>query len=104
MYCAVIFTSRRALAEDGSLVDERGYEAASARMVALARQQPGYLGYESTHSDDGAGITVSYWRSEEDAHAWGSNPEHRLVQREGVSRWYSWHTLRIGIVDDEWVD
>ena len=63
-YYAVIFTSRRTAA------DPDGYAAMSERMVELARRQPGFLGVESARGDDGLGITVSYWESEESIRRW----------------------------------
>jgi hypothetical protein len=55
-YYAVIFTSLRT---EG----DQGYAEAAERMLALAREQPGFLGIESARGDDGLGITVSYWRA-----------------------------------------
>ena len=55
------FTSLR------TAVDE-GYGNMADNMVALAEQQPGYLGHESAR--DGTGITVSYWQSLEAISNW----------------------------------
>ena len=49
-YVAVIFSSRR------GAHDDVGYQATAARMLELARQQPGFLGEESTRGADGFGI------------------------------------------------
>jgi heme-degrading monooxygenase HmoA len=92
-YVAVIFTSLRTEVEDG-------YAEAAARMEALAREQPGFLGVESARS--GVGITVSYWESEEHARAWKRVAEHIAVQREGRTRWYSAYTVRIAHVAREY--
>jgi heme-degrading monooxygenase HmoA len=86
---AVIFTSGR------TDVDPIGYAAAAARMEELAARQPGYLGIESARSDDGVGITVSYWASEEAAVAWKQHAEHLAVQAEGRERWYDWYRVRV---------
>jgi heme-degrading monooxygenase HmoA len=88
-YYAVIFTSQRTDADDA------GYAAMADRMVELARSQPGYLGIESARSVDGVGITVSYWRSEEDIRRWHAVAEHREAQRLGYERWYAWFRLRV---------
>ena len=50
--------------------DAEGYAEAAERMLELAAQQPGYLGVESVRGADGIGITISYWRSENDILAW----------------------------------
>lgn len=60
-YYAVIFTSRRSTVEDG-------YTVTAERMLALAAQQPGFLGVDAARSD-GTGITVSYWRDEDSIRA-----------------------------------
>ena len=78
-YYAVIFSSEKS--EDGE-----GYEAASARMMELARQQPGFLGVE-TAAEEGLGITVSYWESLEAIAAWRRHAEHSVAQAEGRARW-----------------
>ncbi len=54
-YFAAIFTTQRS--QSGNDI----YEIMASRMVALAQKQPGFLGLESVRSNDGIGITVSYW-------------------------------------------
>ncbi len=88
-YYAVIFTSRRTAA------DPEGYGATADRMVELARQQPGFLGVEAARGDDGLGITVSYWESEESIRLWHSEAEHRIAQGLGRSLWYERFELRV---------
>ncbi len=92
-YFAVIFTSLRTEADDA------GYAAAAAEMDALARQQPGFLGFESARGTDRLGITVSYWISEEAIRAWKMVADHRAVQRLGRERWYAGYTLRVGRIE-----
>ncbi len=84
-YYAVIFTSVRREEDDG-------YTATAARMLELARRQPGFLGFESAR--DGVGISVSYWRSLEDIAAWREHAEHREAQRR-AARWYRSYRVRI---------
>ncbi|MGK3891061.1 antibiotic biosynthesis monooxygenase family protein, partial [Enterococcus faecium] len=71
---AVIFTSRRTDA------DADGYDAAAARMDALAARQPGYRGVDSVRGPDGYGITVSYWADEAAAIAWRHHPDHAAIR------------------------
>ncbi|SRR5258708_3873525 len=92
-YWAVIFTSRRT---EG---DNRGYAEMSDLMVSLASQQPGYLGYESARGEDGLGITVSYWESEEALLAWRANTQHRVAQMKGLQDWYSQFYTRVAKVE-----
>lgn len=91
-YYAVIFTSART---DG----ERGYGAMAERMVQLATKQPGFLGVESVRGADGAGITVSYWNSEQAIANWKQHAEHQVAQRLGREVWYADFALRIAKVE-----
>ena len=93
-YWAVLFASVR---------DERpgdGYGETAARMEELAADRPGYLGLESARAPDGSGLTVSYWRTREDARAWKEVAEHRAAQEAGRARWYREYTVRVARVDE----
>jgi len=90
-YYAVIFTNRR------SAVDE-GYGETAERMLALAAQQPGFLGVDAARSE-GTGITVSYWRDEASIRAWKDHAEHRLAQARGREAWYAEYSLRVARVE-----
>ena len=87
-YYAVIFTSQ--LAEDSA-----GYAQMAERMAALAAEQPGYLGAESSRDINGLGITISYWRDADALTAWKQNADHLGAQKLGKARWYSHYALRI---------
>ena len=91
-YFAVIFASRRT---DG----DHGYGETSDRMVELAAQQPGYLGVETCRDATGFGITVSYWRSEEDIRNWRRNAEHTIARERGRRDWYEHYELRVARVE-----
>jgi heme-degrading monooxygenase HmoA len=91
-YYAVIFSSQL----------DRGnpeYSEMAERMVELAGEQEGYLGIESIRSEEGFGMTVSYWRDEACIAHWKQNAEHRLAQEYGHSRWYEHFELRIARVE-----
>jgi heme-degrading monooxygenase HmoA len=92
-YYAVIFSSKR------NADDEAGYDEAAQRMVELAAQQPGFLGVESTRGDDGFGITVSYWESEEAIAAWKRQAEHAATRAYGRQHWYEHYELRVAKVE-----
>jgi heme-degrading monooxygenase HmoA len=91
-YYAVIFASQR---KDG----DQGYGATAERMMELAAQQPGYLGVETARDDGGFGLTVSYWRSEEDIRHWRRNAEHALARERGRREWYEHYELRVAKVE-----
>ena len=91
-YYAVIFTSRRNEQPDDGFTD------ADAGILALAREQPGFLGYESADRD-GLGITVSYWESEAAIAAWKAVADHLAAQREGRARWFDAYDVRVARVE-----
>lgn len=91
-YYAVIFSSLRT---EG----DQGYGDTAVRMLALAAQQPGYLGVESARGADGLGITVSYWQTKEAISAWKAVAEHRAAQECGRRDWYAAYQVRIARVE-----
>lgn len=95
-YVAVIFTSQR------TDEDDAGYARMAGEMERLGAAQPGYLGIESARSASGFGITVSYWRTVEDARAWKAVSEHLAAQRLGRERWYRMFRVRIAEVAREY--
>ncbi|KAJ7118884.1 hypothetical protein C8R44DRAFT_982613 [Mycena epipterygia] len=110
-YYAVIFTSRRR-AQEGD-----GYPEMAAKMDALARTQPGFLGIESVSSviedaklevdSDGScqirsGITISYWKDESSIKQWKSNLDHLLAQKKGKNNWYLRYEVRVSKVEREY--
>jgi heme-degrading monooxygenase HmoA len=92
-YYAVIFTSVP------NPDDDAGYAETAEAMFALAAEQPGYLGVDTAHTPDGAGITVSYWRDEASIAAWRADAEHTLARQVGRDRWYSDFTVRVAKVE-----
>jgi heme-degrading monooxygenase HmoA len=91
-YYAVIFTSTRTDVLEG-------YDAMSEKMIELAAQQPGFLGVESARGEDGLGITVSYWESEEAIAEWRHHAEHRVAQSTGLAKWYAEFATRVAKVE-----
>ena len=91
-YYAVIFSSQRS-------AGEQGYGAMAERMVALAHEQPGFLGVESVRDAAGLGITVSYWRDEESIARWKAHAEHLVAQARGKRVWYEGYELRVARVE-----
>ena len=91
-YYATIFTTQLS-------GDLEGYEETSDRMAELVGGYDGYLGMYSARGLDGFGITVCYWRSEEDIAAWRADLDHREAQGEGRDRFYSEYTVEVARVD-----
>lgn len=93
-YTAVIFTSLR------TDEDEAEYARTSEAMEQLAAEQPGYLGLESAREQ--LGITVSYWRTADDARAWKRVAEHRTAQQRGREQWYRAYRIRVATVERDY--
>lgn len=91
-YYAVIFAASRT---PGDL----GYAEMADKMVALASDQPGFLGVESTRDAQGFGLTVSYWKDEASLKTWKNVAAHALAQKLGKDRWYDYYTLRVAKVE-----
>ena len=92
-YYAVIFTSKKS-------ENDLGYVATSERMIEMALQQKGFLGFES--AKEGLGITVSYWASLESIKQWKDQVEHKDAQRLGRKTWYAAYKVRISKVERDY--
>lgn len=88
----MIFTSLRT-------AGDHGYREMAERMLALAAEQPGFLGFESARED--IGISVSYWSSLEAIRAWKDHAEHRIAQAR-AGDWYRQYRVRICRVEREY--
>jgi heme-degrading monooxygenase HmoA len=94
-YAAVITVERSAL--------DDGYFEMSDVMYELAKAQPGFLGMEWVHdAEQRAGITCSYWASDEAIVAWKQQADHLVAQRLGRERWYRAYTIRIARVERDY--
>jgi heme-degrading monooxygenase HmoA len=79
LHYAVIFTSTTS-------DNTEGYVDMAAKMVELARLQPGSPGIESARSE--VAITVSYWSDRESIKAWKLHAEHPAAQKNGrIKKW-----------------
>jgi len=92
-YYAVIFTSHRTEGDNG-------YSVMAERMVALASEQPGFLGIEAARED--VGVMVSYWSDIESIKHWKANLEHQEAQKLGHEKWYSTFKTRIARVERDY--
>jgi len=92
-YYSVIFTSTRTEGDNG-------YSQMADKMVALAKEQHGFLGLESAR--ESVGITVSYWSSLEAIKIWKANIDHLQAQRLGRDKWYASFKIRIAKVERDY--
>jgi heme-degrading monooxygenase HmoA len=93
-YVAVIFTSTR------TDVDQ-GYGRMADAMVALAAEQPGFLGIESAREGTD-GITVSYWVDQHAAREWKRVAAHLVAQERGRAVWYRDYRVRVAAVERDY--
>lgn len=81
-FYAVIFISRKS-------ENLQGYAATDDRMMELAQQQKGYLGYSSI-SENNSGIFISYWQTEAHIKVWRADPEHKIAKSRAQG-WYAYY-------------
>ena len=74
-------------------IDSAAYAADADRMEALARTEPGFVSFKSYAAEDGEVIALSEWADADAARAWGSHPDHALVQARGRADYYQNYTL-----------
>ena len=92
-YYTVIFTSVKK-------EDAQGYMEMAKKMEELAKEQPGYLGFESAREE--LGIRVSYWKDIESIKKWKANSEHLIAQEKGRKHWYASYKIRITRVERDY--
>lgn len=72
-----------------------GYHDMAQKMMSLAQEHQGFLGADSVRSENGKGITISYWESLEAIRHWRNNPEHREAQKRGKQEWYDQYQITV---------
>ncbi|MCG9971246.1 antibiotic biosynthesis monooxygenase family protein [Christiangramia crocea] len=92
-YYVVIFTSVKK-------ENDSGYEEMAMKMEELAKEQPGYLGFESAREE--LGISISYWKDLESIKNWKENSEHLIAQETGRKHWYRAYKIRIAKVERDY--
>jgi heme-degrading monooxygenase HmoA len=75
--------------------DAEDYPAEAAAIGALARAQPGIIGFKTFTAADGERVTIAEFESAEAVVAWREHPRHREAQRKGRSDFYSEYKLQI---------
>lgn len=80
-YYAVIFCSTKSHNLDG-------YQKMDEKMMNMAMQQDGFLGYESAGDKD-SGIFISYWENKESIEKWRKNTSHQEAKKLGMEKWYN---------------
>jgi heme-degrading monooxygenase HmoA len=74
-----------------------GYAEFDDLTMELAKQSPGFLGYES-FKHNGRGSFISYWQNMDAVRHWASNPEHIKAKQLGIKKWYKYYHSSIAEV------
>lgn len=85
---AVVFISQRTSVDDN-------YGEINDQLEKLAEGLPGFIKVNSVREASGYGISISYWKSMEDARNWKQIPEHKVAQQAGKDKWYEWYEVQI---------
>ncbi|EEQ43162.1 hypothetical protein CAWG_01388 [Candida albicans WO-1] len=97
-YYMVSFTSKL-----NSDIASDEYTQVADLMVSLAKQQPGFLGLESTRDPTSKiGITISYWKDKSSIQQWKQQSDHQLAQKLGKSKFYDYFKVRIALVERDY--
>lgn len=78
--------------------DVQGYPQLAAKLVELAKAQPGFLGIESGFQR-GFALAVSYWASLEAIERWRHDARHMVAKEKGKSVWFEKYVSRIAKVE-----
>lgn len=75
------------------LLDEQ-YSVMAERMRALAINEYGCTEF-SVCTEGNQEIAISYWPTLEHIDAWHQNPEHKVAQALGKSKWYESYQVQV---------
>lgn len=76
-------------------VDVSEYRRTSARMRELVSQMPGFVSYNSYWSEEGRGVAVVRFDSDDALNAWRTLPEHRAAQERGREAFYAEYWVQV---------
>lgn len=79
-YYAVIFASTKS-------EDLDGFYEMDDRILQIAIDQPGFLGYETVGAPP-KNLFISYWKDLEAIDAWRHNALHKEAKKLGFEKWY----------------
>ena len=74
------------------------FNISSKKVSELVEKYDGFMGMHSARDENGYGITVCYWKSEDSINAWRNDLEHQTAQAKGKTGWYSEYTIQIAEV------
>jgi heme-degrading monooxygenase HmoA len=87
----VLFRSKLVDAPDG-------YDVLEEEMAALVRTMPGFIDVKSYLAEDGERLTVVRWEDAESMRQWRENERHRMAQRSGREKYYTYYNVEVAEV------
>jgi heme-degrading monooxygenase HmoA len=79
--------------------DPDGYGPTAARMVELARENPGLVDVKTFTADDGERVAIVTFADAESQMEWRRHAEHAAAQAQGRDRYYSQYSLQVCTCD-----
>jgi heme-degrading monooxygenase HmoA len=76
-------------------IDLAEFEQTFVRMVGLASEIPGFLSVETYSAEDGSGLGVVRFESEEALQAWKTHPEHVTTQQRGRETFFDTYHMTV---------
>jgi len=76
-------------------IDMAEWEQTFVRMVGLASEMSGFISIDTYGAEDGAGLAVARFESEEDVQAWKTHPEHLKTQERGREAFFESYKLTV---------
>ena len=72
----------------------RAYFETAARMRDLAANKYGCVEFTAV-TEGNQEIAISYWEDQEQIKAWKQDPQHRIAQKLGRSKWYTSYQVQV---------
>ncbi len=79
-------------------VDEAAYEADFVRMLGLAGDVPGFLGFDAFAGEDGSELALVRFEDEAAVSRWREHPEHVLTRERGRVEFFDRYDITVAEV------
>ena len=76
-------------------IDLADWQETFVRMVGLASEMPGFVSLETFAAEDGAGLAVVRFESDEALQAWKAFPEHLTTQALGREAFFDSYSMTV---------
>ncbi len=73
----------------------------AVKALELAKQQKGFLGFETYKNEENESLSISYWETLEDVESWKENTPHKKAQKLGKEKWYEYFRIQVCKVIEE---